>query len=180
MKEKLNLHKLSEIKGWINKLLEKNEGQMIAVNTLGFNILPKYFSESLLSETNVIFCKTVPVAPLNEMGLHKFSEMESKEFIGMTYLDCFFLREDNINNESLFFHELIHIIQWRYLGIDKFLICYAIGLFEKGYRNSMLEKMAYNHQNNFDNGIIYDVEESVLSEMKYFDKLLEQYNLWIV
>ncbi len=51
--------------------------------------------------------------------------------------------------EALHFHELIHVIQWRLLGPERFLVDYANGLDEFGYENSPLEKMAYDAEGSF-------------------------------
>jgi hypothetical protein len=59
------------------------------------------------------------------------------------------------------FHELIHILQWRILGPERFLWLYADGLERFGYRNSPLEIMAYELQERFD------------AERKPFDVALE-------
>ena len=46
----------------------------------------------------------------------------------------FFLKPTQSENENVYFHELIHIIQWRLLGPDRFLLAYANGLECFGYR----------------------------------------------
>ena len=51
--------------------------------------------------------------------------------------------------ESLHFHELVHVIQWRLLGSEKFLALYADGLERFGYRKSPLEVMAFGLQHRF-------------------------------
>jgi len=52
--------------------------------------------------------------------------------------------------ESLHFHELVHVIQWRLLGPEKFLALYADGLERFGYRKSPLERMAFRLQKRFE------------------------------
>ncbi len=69
---------------------------------------------------------------------------------GITYLDTYFVRADEAQSESLHFHELVHVIQWRLLGPEKFLALYADGLERFGYRNSPLEVMAYELQERFE------------------------------
>jgi hypothetical protein len=46
-------------------------------------------------------------------------------------------------NETIHFHELIHVVQWRTLGPEQFLFIYANGLERFGYLNSPLEVMAF-------------------------------------
>jgi len=68
---------------------------------------------------------------------------------GITYLNTYFVRDDRARDESLHFHELVHVIQWRLLGPEKFLALYAVGLERFGYRKSPLEVMAFNLQHRF-------------------------------
>jgi hypothetical protein len=69
---------------------------------------------------------------------------------GYHYLDTFFVRANQASDESLHFHELVHVIQWRILGLEGFLAAYANGLERFGYRDSPLEAMAYDFQARFD------------------------------
>ena len=69
---------------------------------------------------------------------------------GITYLDTYFLLPGGADDESLHFHELVHVIQWRVLGPENFLLLYAADLAERGYSDSPLEAMAYGHQQRFD------------------------------
>ena len=68
---------------------------------------------------------------------------------GMTYLDTFFVHQSRASDESLYFHELIHVIQWRLLGPERFLAAYADGYEKHGYKDSPLEVMAYDAENTF-------------------------------
>ena len=58
-------------------------------------------------------------------------------------IDTIFLKPTHSNNENTHFHELVHVIQWRLLGPDRFLFSYANDLECFGYRQSPLEAMAY-------------------------------------
>jgi hypothetical protein len=96
------------------------------------------------------------------MGLEQFSAFERMETAGITYLNTYFLRAELSGDESLHFHELVHVIQWRILGPERFLALYADGLERFGYRNSPLEVMAYDLQGGFDYGRDpFDVELEV-------------------
>ena len=97
--------------------------------------------------------------PLTQMGLAQFSAFEKGDFAGITYLDTFFVRRAFLN-EALFFHEMIHVIQWRLLGAEKFLAAYAAGLEQFGYAGSPLEAMAYEAQRKFESSSqIFDAEK---------------------
>ena len=77
------------------------------------------------------------------MGLQRFREFEHGDYDGITYLDTIFVKGSQANDEELYFHELIHVLQWGLLGPERFLALYADGLESFGYRDSPLEKMAY-------------------------------------
>ena len=124
--------------------------------------MPGYFSGQLLSTTNVVACHPLPVPPLSAMGLSEFAAFERQPMGGITYLDTIFVLPNCAGDESLHFHELIHVIQWQVLGPEKFLLLYADGLVKNGYLDCPLEAMAYGHQHRFDvRSPPYSVEEEV-------------------
>ncbi len=47
---------------------------------------------------------------------------------GITYLDTLSVKRELAEQEPLHFHELIHVVQWRLLGPERFLAAYADGL----------------------------------------------------
>lgn len=101
------------------------------------------------------------------MGLAEFAEFEQTSFDGITYKDTYFIRKDHAGDEFIHFHELVHVIQWRELGVEAFLLAYAKGLLELGYRNSPLEGMAYRHQQRFQlDRQPYNVEFEVVGEIQ--------------
>jgi hypothetical protein len=138
------------IAGWIQKTLAEHATAAQSVASLGFSRLSHYYDEKILVSTKVVFVSRVPVPPLSAMGLNRFGDFERMDMAGITYLDTYFVRSDHVHSESLHFHELVHVIQWRLLGPEKFLALYANGLERFGYRNSPLEEMAYNFQDRFD------------------------------
>jgi hypothetical protein len=120
------------------------------VASFGFSRLSHYYGQDILTGAKVVVLPKVPMPPLSAMGLDRFSDFEQMDAGGTTYLNTYFVRADEAHSESLHFHELVHVIQWRLLGPEKFLAIYADGLERFGYRNSPLEQMAYNFQAKFD------------------------------
>ncbi|MBE0544600.1 MAG: hypothetical protein IH623_24945 [Verrucomicrobia bacterium] len=90
--------------------------------------LPQYYSQDILTKEKVVVVPKVPVPPLSTMGLDRFSDFERMGAGGITYLDTYFVRADHAHIEALHFHELVHVIQWRLLGPERFLAIYADGL----------------------------------------------------
>jgi hypothetical protein len=100
------------------------------------------------------------------MGLARFADFERGNFDGITYLDTFFLKPAQATNEAVYFHELVHVVQWRLLGPDRFLFLYANGLECFGYRQSPLEAMAYDAEATFASSLtIFDVENIVAAKL---------------
>jgi hypothetical protein len=85
------------------------------------------------------------------MGLTGFDEFENLDSIGITFLSSFFVRHGYEGDESLHFHELVHVVQWQHLGPERFIMAYALGhILSGGYRTNPLEEQAYRLQARFD------------------------------
>ncbi|OGX13357.1 MAG: hypothetical protein A2351_08785 [Omnitrophica bacterium RIFOXYB12_FULL_50_7] len=152
---------------WIGRVLVGYESQARAVATTGFPRLPLYFDKDFLASAKFVVVDRVPVPPLASMGLEQFSEFEKNDYGGITYLDTFFLKQDHAADEGLYFHELIHVLQWRILGPERFLAVYADGLERFGHRNSPLEVMAYNAEAAFRRSAQpFNVEALVAEQVK--------------
>ena len=134
---------------WIRQTLFSHAAQARTVDSVGFTRLALYFTSELLSTTKFVVVDRVPVPPLSAMGLKQFADFEKGDWGGMTYLDTFFVHQSRASDESLFVHELIHVLQWRLLGPERFLASYADGLETLGYHKSPLEVMAYDAENTF-------------------------------
>jgi hypothetical protein len=151
---------------WIQTTLTSSAHVAQTVASRGFSRLPLYFTEKTLASTKVVLVDPLPMPPLSSMGLVRFADFERGNFDGITYIDTIFLKPTHSNNESMHFHELVHAIQWRLLGPDRFLLSYANGLECFGYRQSPLEAMAYDAEAAFDSSTaIFNVEKMVAEKL---------------
>jgi hypothetical protein len=151
--------------GWIESTLQEAAPLARPVSECGFSRLSSYYSNETLTSAKVVVVDRLPLPPLTQMGLSGFQGFERGDYGGITFLDTFFVRRSD-QTESLYFHELIHVIQWRLLGPEKFLAAYAAGLEQSGYFNSPLEAMAYQAQTTFESSSApFNAEKLV------FDKL---------
>lgn len=113
-----------------------------------------------------------PLPPLSALGLTEFKSFETQEMAGITFKETYFLQANLAFTESLHFHELVHVIQWKVLGPRNFLLLYAEGLAKHGYAGSPLERMAFRHQARFDAGQPpYAVDAEVLGETRALAKV---------
>ena len=147
---------------WIQRTLEAHANEKRSVASFGFPRLPRYFSAELLNSASVVITDRLPIPPLSTWGLSEFASFERQPMSAITFLDTYFIHPNAAADESVHFHELVHVIQWQALGPKNFLLLYAAGLAEYGYLESPLEKMAYAHQQRFDlSWPSYSVEEEV-------------------
>lgn len=85
---------------------------------------------------------------------------------GITYLDTYFIKRTRPSNEALHFHELVQVVQWRGFGAERFVLTCADGLERFGYRNSPLERMAYDAEHRFSHSPEpFNLEQLVLSQL---------------
>jgi hypothetical protein len=131
-----------------------------------FKRLPLYFRQAQLDAAKFVTADRIPMLPLSSVGLTRFKEFERGDYDGITYLDTYFLKRAKAGDESLHFHEMVHILQWRLLGPEFFLAMYAGGLEKFGYRDNPLEKRAYDAQAAFDRGERFDAEAFVAEELR--------------
>jgi hypothetical protein len=134
---------------WVRWTLDLHKQRARPVHSLGFNRLPDFYRAEILAGAKAVAVQRVPVPPLSALGLSRFAAFERMRMSGITYLDTFFVRADQAQDESLHFHELVHVLQWRTLGAERFLWQYADGLDRFGYRRCPLEIAAFELQARF-------------------------------
>ena len=140
---------LPKLREWINALVVEEGGRAKPVDALGHKGLSEYFEPALLRSARVTAVARIPFPPVTSMGVPEFEAMSTMPMSGITFNNVFFALESQLD-ESLCFHELIHVIQWQALGVDDFLLTYAAGLLQHGYERSPLEAIAYATQALFD------------------------------
>ena len=143
---------LPNILAWIHQTLDAHAAEKRPVRSFNFSRLPRYFPADVLNSANVVITENPPRPPLSSFGLSEFAAFETQPISGITYLDTYFLTPTAARDKSVHFHELVHVVQWQVLGPEDFLLIYAAGLAERGYLDSPLERMAYEHQRRFEAG----------------------------
>jgi len=121
------------------------------VDSLGFERLSSYFPVTLLQAARVAAVRSIPFPPVAELGLPEFQAMSTMPLGGITFGHMFFALDSQLN-ESLCFHEMIHVVQWKALGVDDFLLTYGVGILQRGYDQSPLEAIAFAAQTLFETG----------------------------
>ena len=156
-----------KVMAWIQETLLAYQRLARPVASKNFQRLPFYFSPAQIEAAKYVVMDRIPVPPLSSIGLSRFAEFERGDFGGITYLDTYFLKRADADDESLHFHEMVHVVQWRVLGAERFLALYADGLEAFGYRNSPLEKIAYDAQELFNHSAaVFDAEKLVTEKLE--------------
>jgi hypothetical protein len=143
---------LPAVRTWIDALLAEHPSQTTSFADLGFTRLPQYFPEQVLRETRRVRVARVPIPPLSEYGLPELLLVENMGVSAITFKDVCFVHE-SVTSESIHFHEVVHAIQWRTLGVDDFVLTYGVGLLQYGYAHCPFEAMAFDLQSQFDRGL---------------------------
>ena len=155
-----------QVISWICLTLSAHQKHAKSVASVGFVRLPHYFSDGLIANTKYVVVDRPPMPPLSALGLKRFAAFEQGDYDAITYLDTFFLKTGHVADEGLYFHELIHVVQWRVMGAERFLAAYADGLETFGYCNSPLEMMAYDAQAAFAQSTkVFDAEQLVAEKL---------------
>ena len=158
--------KLPAMRQWIEDTLDEYSDKAIKVGDIKSEKIRKIFPMDILSRAKVVIVdKPVPVPPLSsKWNLKGLAEIETKDLVGITYKDTFFINSRYILSEEFYFHELVHVLQWDQLGVDNFLLAYGAGVMKSCYRDCPLEEMAYFMQEEFNSGLLNTYVDELIRE----------------
>jgi hypothetical protein len=142
---------LWQARRWINATVAEHRCAGRPVSSFGYDRLARFFPPELLDEVQVVVVERTPRPPLEQWGISALGgigDMPGVSVAGITFGDLFFVRR-GCASPSLFFHELIHVIQWRRLRPNLFLALYGLLLMRHGYAASPLEVMVRQMQPRF-------------------------------
>jgi hypothetical protein len=140
------------VRSWIGWVVAENYPIAQRVDGLGFRRVVSYFPVELLDEVRFVTTHRIPFPPVVQYGLTQFASLEEMPKAGITFDKLIFIHESMIS-ESVAFHELVHALQWKALGVDDFLLTYAVSTLLHGYANNPLEATAYDLQSQFDRDV---------------------------
>lgn len=160
---------LPAVRDWMEQTLEQYRDEATPIADLSLARLCAAFPEDLLHRAKVVTVPPgqVPFPPLQTLlSLPETLVLGGMPIQGATYRDTFFVSQEDRADlpESLYFHELVHVVQWERLGVDRFLWAYGMGLLLHGYKNSPLEQMAFSLQAQFDASTLPDSVVSFIED----------------
>lgn len=151
----VNLHefrrRLPELVAAIQQALFEASGR-IPLSELKIRTLDPYFTlePELLSRVQIVVVDRVPEIPFERYALPDMARLFPTSRAGVAFGTLIFIQESFAVDESLYFHELVHLLQMEVLGIERFLDIYVTGLVLHGYKDNPLERAALQLQNRFD------------------------------
>ncbi|HUH67163.1 MAG TPA: hypothetical protein VLZ07_12090 [Syntrophales bacterium] len=123
---------------WVDDLLARHESSARQVTAYGFRRLSQFFSPETIEAARCVEVDSVPKIPWQEFGLPVPKGMDV-DFEGITFRNTYFLRRKEANQESLHFHEMVHVVQWQMLGNDLFPLIYVLDALKGSYQTNILE-----------------------------------------
>lgn len=136
------------IEQWIEGLLLQYKDKRVSCATLP-TAVTQFFSDTFLQQSYFVETTDIP-KPTIAAGIPGAEEFLAMPAQGITYKDTYFLLPNS--SKSTHLHELVHVAQWKELGVQGFITSYIAGVQEHGYYDSPLEQMAYGMQHDFEGG----------------------------
>jgi len=121
-----------------------------------------YFHEELLANSYYVVVPQGPVPVEQFLEQHGFENLFNRELAGLTLNDTYYVVPEVADNLRIHFHELVHVAQWRNLGVERFITRYLEELRSFGYDQMPLERMAYELDERYmAGGPVIDVEKTI-------------------
>jgi hypothetical protein len=141
---------LPKVRRWLRATWREHDTIAKPVSAFGFPRLGSYYRRDLLDTARAAIVERVPTPPVSEWGFDGVFDFGATA--GITFGDMFFIVREQAGNESIFFHELVHVVQYRTLGTGRFLALYGLLRTKHDYAQHPLERPAFELQDRFDAG----------------------------
>lgn len=156
---------LEIIEEWIHQINASHEASKESCSIFQ-NQFSGYYSPNFLKSAHFVVVEKIPkpdFPELREAGLGQFIDTN---FDGITYDDTYYIQRPAAQDLRLHFHELVHVLQWRYLTPSGFIKRYITEIQKHGYHKAPLEKMAYSLEMHYQGqGKRFDIEEHVCENL---------------
>lgn len=100
--------------------------------------LKRFFDPEILESARIVLVPEIPNPPFYaELRRQGLPVLDFSRMIGLTLGKCVLIRErfgvSDAAWDALYFHELVHVVQYNILGIDEFMNSYVRGWADNGY-----------------------------------------------
>lgn len=156
---------IENIANWVDKLVSDYLPQARCCSELHPSI-KQYFPRDFLENSHFIITNDIPKLdiPFESSNVESFINMDGD---GITYKNLYFIKEHRAFDPTIHAHELVHVAQWKLLGVTGFIEKYINELENYGYNDAPLEKMAYAIEDRFAlRNELFDITSVVKDELK--------------
>jgi hypothetical protein len=157
---------------WIKLQRRKHRRQARALLPEERDALSTYFDENTLDSVRIAFASQLTSPVISSLlRIFRLSHLlDMRGAAGITFGEVVLIIRDDRKSSvdfSLLFHELIHVVQYRVLGLHSFMKRYIRGWNEnsRAYLLIPLERDAYSLQARFDRGEKFDAEEEAVKRL---------------
>lgn len=166
--EELIEYLIAEGRGWVRSQRKTLRPLGVALQPELKNFYSQYFNEGTLDTVAVCIRPIIENPPfyadLSRRGIAV--PLDFTQMSGITFIDTVVITAAHSDPDvfaPLLFHECVHVVQYRRLGVDQFVEEYVRGWAENNYdyHSIPLEQEAYALQNRFSNGERFSVETVV-------------------
>lgn len=178
------LRALPRIRAWMDDLHATHRHASVPASATGCTRLASALPASLLQRARAVTVDVVPFPPVPAYGLPEFESLARMPIAGVTFGDMYFVHRVHAS-EAIHFHELVHVVQWSTLGVDEFLLTYALGIAQHGYVQSPLEAIAFDLQARFEqhgalDGVVEHVARHAVDTREAASAVFSAYGLRMV
>ena len=157
----------NQVAAYISEQRALFQGKAVPIPTDDKAALQPFFPSTVLDEARVACAKISDpsfYAQLRSLGIRNMPAFS--DLAGITFVDI--VVHAAPLTRALLFHELVHVVQYRHLGVSGFADLYVRGFLNGGsYEEIPLEKQAYELEARFaDNGEAFSVDDDVQRRRK--------------
>jgi len=102
-----------------------------------------FYPPEFLSKSSFVVVEKIPKPNFSELRSEGLGDFIDMDVDAITYKNTYFIKKGNEDRIQLHFHELVHVLQWQYLGAEGFISRYIDEILRYGYDKAPLEIMAY-------------------------------------
>jgi len=111
-----------------------------------------FYSLAFLDTAFFVVTDDIPKPDFTELRAAGLGDFIDMDVAGITYNNTYYVKRAAAQSLRLHFHELVHVAQWRELGVPGFITRYIREIQQFQYNGAPLEIMAYSLDGHYQAG----------------------------
>jgi len=163
--EQLPIESLARLEDYYTRYLKQHAENRGSYADLPFPRMKEYVPADQLGRCFYHLVDEIPYPPLEKLGLSDLVDLKNFDRKGLAFDDTAMILKPCADDEERFFHELVHIMQYKVLGVRVFLKCYTVAGMLEGPENNLIEEMAVDYASDYTKEKSFHLEERVRREI---------------